>query len=49
MSQHSPFAKTPLVETVVIPGPRDLGDGFKVRRALPSSKRRMVGPFVFFD
>ncbi|OGA96469.1 MAG: hypothetical protein A3G27_20625 [Betaproteobacteria bacterium RIFCSPLOWO2_12_FULL_66_14] len=49
MSQHSPFEKTPLVETVVIPGTRDLGDGFKVRRALPSSKRRMVGPFVFFD
>ena len=27
---------------------RDLG-GFSVRRLLPSSARRMVGPFVFFD
>jgi redox-sensitive bicupin YhaK (pirin superfamily) len=28
--------------------PRDLG-GFGVRRALPASGRRMVGPFIFFD
>ncbi len=28
--------------------PRDIGD-FTVRRALPSPKRRLVGPFVFFD
>lgn len=28
--------------------PRDIG-GLEVRRMLPSSKRRMVGPFVFFD
>ena len=27
----------------------DLGDGFTVRRALPSVQTRMVGPFVFFD
>ena len=27
----------------------DLGDGFTVRRVLPFAKRRMVGPFVFFD
>jgi redox-sensitive bicupin YhaK (pirin superfamily) len=26
-----------------------LGDGFQVRRALPSAKRRTVGPFVVFD
>ena len=27
---------------------RDLGDGFEVRRALPSEKKRqMVGPFIF--
>ncbi|MEM1080423.1 MAG: pirin family protein, partial [Pseudomonadota bacterium] len=31
------------------PGIKDLGDGFRVRRALPSGKRRMVGPFIFFD
>ncbi len=28
--------------------PRDLGS-FSVRRALPSTERRMVGPFIFFD
>jgi hypothetical protein len=28
---------------------RDLGDGFTVRRLLPSLARRMVGPFIFFD
>ena len=27
----------------------DLGDGFAVRRALPSARTRMVGPFIFFD
>lgn len=27
----------------------DLGDGFFVRRMLPSMQRRTVGPFVFFD
>ncbi len=39
----------PSVELAVIPPVHDLGDGFKVRRALPSTQRRMVGPFVFFD
>ncbi len=39
----------PSVEVVIIPPVHDLGDGFNVRRALPSSQRRMVGPFVFFD
>src|SRR5262249_20002645 len=34
---------------VIVPRTRDLGDGFEVRRALPSSQCRMVGPFVFFD
>src|SRR5512138_1507874 len=37
------------LETVVVPRTADLGDGFTVRRALPSAQRRMVGPFVFFD
>ncbi|MEM9329816.1 MAG: pirin family protein [Pseudomonadota bacterium] len=36
------------IETVIIPRARDLG-GFEVRRALPSPKRQMVGPFIFFD
>jgi redox-sensitive bicupin YhaK (pirin superfamily) len=34
---------------VVVPRTADLGDGFTVRRALPSAQSRMVGPFVFFD
>jgi hypothetical protein len=38
----------PSVETVIIPSARDLG-GFGVRRALPSSARQMVGPFIFLD
>ena len=37
------------VETVILPPVRDLGEGFTVRRALPSAERRMVGPFIFFD
>jgi redox-sensitive bicupin YhaK (pirin superfamily) len=36
------------VELVVEPSSKDLG-GFSVRRALPSAKRRLVGPFVFLD
>lgn len=36
------------IETLIIPRARDLG-GFEVRRALPSPKRQMVGPFIFFD
>ena len=37
------------VEALVVPRTSDLGDGFVVRRALPSQSRRMVGPFVFLD
>lgn len=36
------------IETLIVPRARDLG-GFEVRRALPSPKRQMVGPFIFFD
>ncbi|KUJ85809.1 pirin [Ruegeria marisrubri] len=36
------------IETVIVPRARDLG-GFEVRRALPAPRRRMVGPFIFFD
>jgi redox-sensitive bicupin YhaK (pirin superfamily) len=38
-----------MLEALIVPGRRDLGDGFEVRRALPAAERRMVGPFVFFD
>jgi redox-sensitive bicupin YhaK (pirin superfamily) len=37
------------VADVIEPRPRDLGDGFFVRRALPSIQRRSIGPFVFWD
>ncbi len=37
------------LKTVIVPRTADLGDGFTVRRALPSVQSRMVGPFVFFD
>jgi len=37
------------LELVVVPRVRDLGNGFAVHRALPSEKRQMVGPFIFFD
>jgi redox-sensitive bicupin YhaK (pirin superfamily) len=36
------------IERVIVPRTSDLG-GFSVRRALPSSQRRMVGPFIFLD
>ncbi|WP_376095567.1 pirin family protein [Roseomonas sp. CCTCC AB2023176] len=36
------------IDLVIIPRARDIGD-FEVRRALPSAKRQMVGPFIFFD
>lgn len=36
------------IELMVIPNAKDLG-GFQVRRALPTAKRRLVGPFIFFD
>ena len=34
---------------LITPRAHDLGGGFVVRRALPSSKRQAVGPFIFFD
>jgi hypothetical protein len=36
------------VELTIEPRRRDLG-GFSVGRVLPCAKRRMVGPFIFFD
>ncbi len=36
------------VETLIVPRAVDLGE-MEVRRALPSTKRQMVGPFIFFD
>jgi redox-sensitive bicupin YhaK (pirin superfamily) len=45
----SSFMENPAVEQLIVPPLHDLADGFEVRRALPSAKRRMVGPFIFFD
>lgn len=36
------------VELVLTPSETDLG-GFSVRRLLPTVKRRMIGPWIFFD
>ncbi|MCC7180476.1 MAG: pirin family protein [Acidobacteria bacterium] len=38
----------PSVELQIVPRVRDLG-GFQVQRVLPSSRRKMVGPFIFLD
>lgn len=37
------------IELLIQGRAHDLGGGFAVRRVLPNAKRRMVGPFVFFD
>lgn len=43
-------SEAPVVETLVIEArASDLGDGFVVKRALPTIRRRRVGPFVFLD
>jgi hypothetical protein len=36
------------IEQVILPPVRSVAD-FQVRRALPTMRRRMVGPFIFFD
>ncbi|MCB1382503.1 MAG: pirin family protein [Notoacmeibacter sp.] len=41
-------ASTDAIDLVVLPSLKDVG-GFDVRRALPTARRRMVGPFIFFD
>jgi redox-sensitive bicupin YhaK (pirin superfamily) len=39
-----------LEDLMLVPGmTHDLGGGFVVRRLLPYRKKRMVGPFIFFD
>ncbi len=48
---HDPeclHAESASIELVIDARPRDLG-GFSVRRVLPSMRRRLVGPFIFFD
>ncbi|WP_223177072.1 pirin family protein [Sphingosinithalassobacter sp. CS137] len=38
-----------MIELVIDQRRRDLGGGFEVGRVLPFARRRMVGPFIFFD
>lgn len=38
-----------MIEMVIEQRRRDLGGGFEVGRILPHAKRRMIGPFIFFD
>jgi redox-sensitive bicupin YhaK (pirin superfamily) len=38
-----------MLDTVIDARRADLGNGLLVRRVLPFAKRRMVGPFIFFD
>ncbi|MEL6753704.1 MAG: pirin family protein [Pseudomonadota bacterium] len=52
VSDEATSARVPECETldlIIEPRKKDLGDGFVVRRILPFHKRRMVGPFIFFD
>lgn len=37
------------LQTVIVPPTKEIDAGVEVRRALPSARRRMVGPFIFFD
>lgn len=41
-------ASVDAIETLIVPRAVDLGE-MTVRRALPSTKRQMIGPFIFFD
>ena len=48
-SSNRPEELPSALETVIVTRVREIVDDFKVRRALPSAKRRMVGPFIFLD
>lgn len=38
-----------MIEMIIEQRRRSLGGGLEVGRVLPFAKRRMVGPFIFFD
>ena len=42
------MSQTNSIDLIIHPRKRDIGD-FEIRRVLPHEKRRMVGPFIFFD
>lgn len=48
-NQAGAAAAETAVDLIIESRSRELTEGFKVRRVLPHAKRRMVGPFVFFD
>jgi redox-sensitive bicupin YhaK (pirin superfamily) len=51
LSAHDPACldlSSEAIELVIDARPRDLG-GFIVRRALPSARRRLIGPWIFLD
>jgi hypothetical protein len=39
----------PALENIIVTREREIADGFGVRRALPSARRRMVGTLIFLD
>lgn len=47
MTLPTPASDGP-ISLIVVPRTHDIGN-FEVRRALPTAKRRMVGPFIFWD
>lgn len=47
VSQDSISTST-AIDLLIEPAAKDLGE-FTVRRVLPAARRRMVGPFIFFD
>ena len=38
-----------MIDMIIEQRRRSLGGSFEVGRVLPFAKRRMVGPFIFFD
>jgi redox-sensitive bicupin YhaK (pirin superfamily) len=46
MKEEDPMNRVALV---IEPRKNDLGDGFTVRRLLPYAKKRLIGPFIFWD
>ncbi len=48
-TRKRPDATASAIELIIETRARDLVEGFKVRRVLPSRQRRMVGPFIFLD
>lgn len=45
---QTPDTSCDAIDMVIVPRTNDIG-GFTVHRALPFSKKRMVGPFIFWD